>query len=176
MKGLYSFLSDRAIELHREHVAREKHRYSVFKKTYPEISGLDVKEIQRLRIDPDDKGSILRLYLDILYHEVFFNSFGEPHVCSEKVRERYGSEASFLYEIYKSAFDMNSGFVVVYNDGIGVEFDNSDKIYGRILKMKSFKPYLAIDLCEHAYFLDYGFNKAEYLKRALSVLDLGAIE
>ena len=35
---------------------------------------------------------------------------------------------------------------------------------------------LAVDLCEHAYFYDYGFDKKSYLKAALSSLDLSKIE
>ena len=34
------------------------------------------------------------------------------------------------------------------------------------------EPIFAIDLCEHAYMLDYGFSRDEYLRRALGYLDL----
>ena len=36
-------------------------------------------------------------------------------------------------------------------------------------------PALAIDLCEHAYFGDYLFNKDAYLKNAINLLDINKI-
>ena len=39
----------------------------------------------------------------------------------------------------------------------------------------SIKPLLALDVSAHAYFLDYGFSKEDYLRAAVSRLSLGKL-
>ena len=38
------------------------------------------------------------------------------------------------------------------------------------------EPRLAIDLCEHAYFIEYGFDKERYLEDLLRHLDLSRLK
>lgn len=175
MSGIYGFLSERAIEQHKEYLQTLKYRYSVCRKTYPEISDKGMGEIQRLRMKEREMEEILRLKCDIVFHECFFNSFSAPYIKSKRVAAEFGSEASFLYEIYMCANRVSRGFVAVADNGKGLCIFNTEEAYHKICRARLYEPILAIDMEEHAYFSDYGFNKEEYLKRALSALNLGAL-
>ena len=126
----------------------------------------------KMRLTNKDKTEILELRSEIIAHELFFNSFAEPYKASKCVRRSHRSEASFLYELYEKAKHCDSGFLLIYKEREHVKCYVGREYCEVILKNT---PLLALDLYEHAYFYDYGFNKDRYIERALSVLDLGKL-
>ena len=108
----------------------------------------------------DDKEKIISMKADIILHNVYFNSFGKRNECSKLLVQQYKSIQSFLYELYKASLD-HDGFCVIYSDGERIKFSFGEAL---IYKIGKIQPLLAIDLREHAYFLDYGFNKEELNK------------
>ena len=50
-----------------------------------------------------------------------------------------------------------------------------DKLYDDIRKNR-FLPKLAIDISEHAYFLDYRFEKDKYIRSAISNLNISLLD
>lgn len=169
-----NFISQTNKEIHTEHLRTLKLRMSIFEKSYPEITGKSCKEILKLSIRRSEREQAAALKADIMAHDLYFNSFSECNSTAESVRSAYGSEAAFLYQLSRAALD-GDGFLFVFADKKGVPIW---KVCREPLELFSqgIAPFLALDLCEHAYFYDYLFNKAEYVKAATLHLDLSGIK
>ena len=168
------FISQTNYELHREHLRQLKLRMSIFEKSYPQIKGKSPRQILKLPIDRTEREAAASLLADILAHELFFDSFSSTNTTSRPVRDAYGSEANFLYLISRKA-EKCHGFLFVVQDRCGVP---EIVAYNEPLSafLSNATPTLAVDLCEHAYFYDYFFDRESYVKAALSRLDLSKIK
>ena len=164
------FVSERALLLHKEYVETERLRLSVIEKSYPELLGRSAKEILRSRCC--EKREAAKFKLNIRCHELYFSSFGKQYSASETVRRNYGSEATFIYELGRVAEECDGKYVFVYFDGKRIKVRSGDE--WELIYIDG--DALVIDLCEHAYFLDYGFNKGSYIKNLLPYLDLSLLE
>ena len=73
----------------------------------------------------------------------------------------------------KAALSLEYGYIYVYRDGRGIpRFRCAERLDDRIFFDR---PLLLVDLYEHAYFADYGFNYRLYLDGAFSHLDLSSV-
>ena len=166
------FLSDEAIALHKEYLRHLKLRYSVLEKSIPEIVGKDIRSMYKMRLGKE-KDEILGLKREIQYHEVFFESFGAGYQTSDAVKKKYVTEASFLYEVYLSGSGRDVSFIIIYVKNGEIKID---AVYTPMQIPPQIEPILVIDCCEHAYFLDFGFNKDAYLKSLMPYLNLSLID
>ena len=169
--GIERLISDRALDMHKEHVRDLKLRLSILEKSYPELAASECRDIMRLR--SKYKREAVFLKCEIKMHELFFSSFGEGYQRSSKIKEQFGSESGFLYEILSFARDKKCDYILISltkRERIAFNFGASE------LLLSDGVPLLCIDLCEHAYFLDFGFQREEYLKRVLPYLNLAAID
>ena len=122
----------------------------------------------------EEKREIFELFSEISLHKIFFSSFCEEFYRSEIVRRYFGSEANFLYEMESEIAKFQSaGFLVVF-------FDRKRRLDFKVLEefspiVLNCAPILAVDLFEHAYFTDYGFDRKRYVKNALGHLNLNKI-
>ena len=164
------FVSEKALSLHKDYIETERNKVSFYEKTYPDLAGKRIREILRLKCS--DKMTVASTMLNIKCHELYFSSFGGQYQGSECIRAGYGSEASFLYELYKYAMAAESKFIFIGSEKGRVGIRSGDE--WELLNFKN-EP-LVIDLCEHSYFLDYGFDKGEYLKRLLPFLNLSKLD
>ena len=168
------FLSEDNILMHKEYVRTKKLRYSILEKSIPGLSGKNVNEVIAMRLTPRDKSDALDLLSDISLHELFFDSFCDTQYgASAMVRKSYGADGSFLNELYKNCLDLEYGFAVVTYTGRGVCI-YAAKDYIPVFELGT--PILAVDVCEHSYFSDYGFAKDKYLINALPYLDVSKID
>ena len=90
---------------------------------------------------------------------------------SDCVKNKYNTEASFLYELLEAGCETEASFMGIYMKR-GAPYVLFGTPYE--LLCREF-PVLAVDLCEHVYFSDYGFSKREYLKNALPYLNLAKL-
>ena len=165
------FLTEEALAKHRDYLKTLNLKYSILKKSVACLEGKSIVEISRLRIERDIKSEALTLLYEIVMHDCFFCSFSEDkgYISSDTVREQYKNEANLLNLIYKTAMNVNHGFLIVYTDNGRIKLGEGslDRLlcgYG--------KPMLALDLCEHCYYPDYGFDKREYLLSSIPYLRL----
>ena len=163
------FLSEESIALHKEYVRQRRVKYSIIESSVEALRGAQIRDVYRLRISSRDRHDALALLTEIELHELFFSSFCERlYPRSSLVASAYGSEADFLNLIYRMALELPYGFVLIYLIGGRLEVrgltDTQDAF-------RTYSPTLAIDVCEHVYFTDYGFDKARYLSTALPYLD-----
>ena len=169
-----NFLSEETVLRHKNYLADLRLKYSVLEKSYPEILGLDIKEIDSLRLPSQVKREAISKKSEIILHELYFNSFSDKFYLSAAVKACYGSEANFLYEIESELMKSCSyGFLLIYADiRKRLKFVFGDELSDILLKNE---PILAIDLWEHAYFSDYAFDRKRYVKGALLHLNLSKI-
>ena len=167
------FLSDRNRRMHAEYLENLGCKFSIFEKSYPELLGADITGIYKSKIHLSEKTAAAKLFSEILAHKIYFSSFGEHSYTCERLKSEYGSVAGFLYDISEKCKECETGFLLIYED-YGKISSYCGKEYEKILRFK--KVMLALDLCEHAYFYDYGFKKEDYIINAISHFDFGKIE
>ena len=170
LKPLNTFLSQANIKEHLSYYRTLKNKHSILEKSYSELKGKSPEQILKMNFKRGVKDDALSLSYKIRAHELYFSSFSEEVKPSPIVKKYYFSENSFVYEMKKTALSFEYGYLYVYRDRRGIP---------RIRALKNLdegfindRPVLLLDLFEHAYFADYGFNYNAYLDGALSHIDL----
>ncbi len=171
MNPMRTFLTEDSIAIHKEYMKTLRLRHSIMEKSIPEIKGKSIFDMEKMRLRKSDKEEMISNFAEYLAHELYFKSFAISPNKNAFIKKYYSSEEAFLYEIVTMASKMRDGFVFV---SIGDK--GEPKIHccqsGIIPKQI---PKLAIDVSEHAYYLDYRFEKEQYLKNALAHLDLSLL-
>ena len=167
------FLSERNIEMHREYLNTLVLKYNIFLKSYPELVGRDIKGILKSSIPLSERAEAEKLYSEIIAHKLYFSSFSERNLSSDRIKKEYGSVASFLYFVAEECKKADKGFLFICDDGKALSVITAERCEN-VFRTK--KAVLALDLCEHAYFYDYGFERERYVLNAISHFDLCKIE
>lgn len=165
--------SDVQIGIHREYLEKLRLKYSILKKSGIGINSDNIRDIARQKIDPSLKKEALELLAEISAHELFFSSLGkirQPE--SALIRKYYPSCAAFLNYLFRLGADTKYGFLgVEIRSGKPVGYTSENSLDAIL----THKPVLLVDMYEHAYFLDYGFDRERYLISCLSYLSLDII-
>lgn len=169
---LREFLSDDSISLHHSYMKNTYLKYSILKKGREELGGANLEQIPHLRIPRSEREQAHLLLSELESHKCYFDSFGVSGKRCESIRKCFGSEDVLLYEILETAKATDQGFVYIYADGgkVKIKAQNPCSAFLRS------RPILALDLCEHAYFLDYAFDRESYLRAAISRLNLEKLD
>ncbi len=146
--GIACFLSEESLSLHKEYLCALRTKRKL-----------------------EENASQARLLDEqILAHELFFSSFRKERVRCERIRKGYGSENRFCFALKEYAETGGTDFLYIFPIGrypyVG---------FGREAHLLK-RAVLAIDLFEHAYFLDYGFDFPSYLQAALAHLDFSRLD
>ena len=171
MNPMRTFLTDENISIHKEYMKTLRLRHSIIEKSDPELKGKSIYEIEKMRLKKNDRELILSNLSEYLAHDLYFKSFTILPSKSKLIKKYWSSDDAFLYDLFIEGMKMRDGFVFVC-----IEDRGAPKIQlcpSGIMPKHS--PKLAIDVSEHAYFLDYKFEKEKYLKNALSHLDLSLL-
>lgn len=168
--GILTFLSQDNLTLHTSYIKRLKHKLSILEKSYEGIKGKSIRELMRAKLPSDIKTEALELLSDIESHKLFFDSFTDKHNKCNVIRGLYPSEESFLYEVYEKAMRSHGDFLYILLDTREHPLTVCD--VGLLELYPRYTPKLCIDLSEHSYFLDYGFEREGYIRAAVSHLDL----
>ena len=168
------FLSEENLTLHKEYLKKSRLKYSILEKSIEGIKSKSIREILHTRLPDRDAGDVFGLLPEIELHELYFASFSDrKNSSSSVVRRIYGAEGALLNELYRLGMALDHGFLAVIRRGLRIE---ALALNDYIASFTRGYPMLAIDVCEHAYFLDYHFDKSAYLINALSYLDLKKID
>ena len=168
------FLSEDSVARHREYARNLRLKYSILQKSEIVLNSLNIREIPWQKISPDLSREAYALLAELTLHDLFFTSFTENRLAPLTAQCRsYKSSAELLNHLYKLAYtDTDGGFLVVYKS-------RGKTVVGRIFppyrELLSQTPVLAVDLYEHCYFSDYGFDRSRYLINAMSHLDLSRL-
>lgn len=168
------FLSEESVREHKAYLASLKLKYSILEKSIPRLKGVTLEEIYGLHLSRSERREAVELYCEIRLHEVFFSSFSEHvGVPSRFIQEEYGSCASFIHEMQRASRRLSFGFAcycILGREGRIVASRNYEEIF------EAGTPVLALDVFEHAYFRDFGFDKGRYIASSLSHLDLSLVD
>ena len=176
VESLGKFLSGENIQMHYDYLNNLRLKFSIIRKSYPKFFSGDndcrilggVKGVPEIVIY-----EARRLFDSIKSHEIFFDSFSEQKSPCTMIRKQFSSEEGLKYEVYDQIKDREYGYAYV-------NVNEKGKIYINISDDGLIKyrgvPIVAIDLYEHVYFLDYGFDKKHFLRNALSHLKLSSLD
>ena len=114
----------------------------------------------------------------VILHEYYFDNLGGNSIPSAFIESRlardFGSFESWQEDLIASGLSAR-GWVVLAEDIDGTlrhfvcDTHNQGGIWG-------YRPILVLDVYEHAYFIDYGTNRKEYLNAFLKNLDWKVVE
>lgn len=167
------FLSEENINLHREYIRQKRLKYSIIESSVRGLRGAEISDIYRIKMSDRDRADSIELLTEIKLHDVYFTSFSPTrYQRSERVAHAYGNEAAFLNELYRLCLSLRYGFVCVYLLG-GRIFARGFDDYESAFRFGD--PLLAIDVCEHVYFMDFGFDRERYLFSSLPYLDIAKL-
>lgn len=127
------------------------------------------------------RGEILYYLSSILNHNLYFynisnNKYIEPiGLIKKDINKYFGNYNNFKQEFIKSATNLKgSGYTFLVKDDKGtlkiINTSNEDSPY-----YYDFTPIIALDLWEHAYFLDYKNNKEAYIYNFFNIIDFEKI-
>ena len=165
------FLSEQTLTLHKRELDTARAALSIYQKSLPHIKEKSISEIQKMRIPTDYKQTILCKMRYIMLHEVYFSSFATSPILPKRLKEYYPSREGFLFSLSEAVRGMRDGFLCLYKTKgapkISILNEDSSAL--------CLAPTLAVDISEHAYFLDYAFSRDKYLKGALERLNLDVL-
>ena len=166
-KILYKRYLDRLNAL----LTKNNHNFNISKEDI--VNNLEMFSIE-------DRGNILFNLGGVLNHELYFDNIEPSSNASNnqfinKINSRYGSFSNFKNVFKEEAVKLvGSGYTFLVldknNDFKIINLPNQETpiTYG-------FKPLIALDLWEHAYYLQYKVNKNEYIDKFLDNLNLDNI-
>lgn len=172
MDPMRAFLTDENVLIHKEYMRTLRLRHSIMEKSLPEIKGKGLFEIEKMRLQMSIKDDIIPNLREYLAHDLYFKSFSQDRYTPSCIKDYYSSVEAFLYEIYLVASNKIGGFVFVFVDDRGRPIISHSKD----VKRCRYAPRLAIDISEHAYFLDYRFEKDKYIRSAIGNLNLSLLD
>ncbi len=172
-ENMLLFLSKDSLLEHIEYAKSIRLQISIIEKSYPGIYEKSFREIMNSKIPKECKLELKNKYVEYLSHELYFKSFAKNDKPCPNIKEYFSSENGFCYEMLEFAKKKKCGFVYVVKDRkSGVKILHSSDINTPFL---NYTPLLALDLDEHSYFADYGFKREDYLRAAISHLDLSLL-
>lgn len=172
-RGMTSFLTEDNVSSHISYMKMLRCKYSLEEKSFPQIKGKGIAELSKASISAEIKREMLNKLIAWKSHELYFSSFALEVGRCEKIKKYFSSTDAMLYEIENTAQTVSEGFVYVSWTGKSIKIFTSDMPYNYFVK---YQPQLALDLCEHSYFLDYRFNRESYVTNALAHLNISVID
>ena len=167
---MFEVLSERAIQMHKDYLNSLMLRRSIFEKSYP--NGVFEANIKGKGIARIERDRMRELDFEISAHQIFFDSFSNSrYQHSDVVRRQYGDISYLMNEVFGMCMSKPSGFVYIVMQRGRVEV-----LAGEDKTEMPKDTVLAVDNCEHVYFLDYGFDKERFLCRLLPYLSLAKID
>ena len=162
--------------IHRDYLRSLSLKYEILEKSEPKLCGLPLSRLMNYPrgIARDICAEAIVLLSEISLHRLYFESFSEKGelYCQKQIEDRVGSLSSFIYDMKNASLKLRRGFVSIGRGRNGVEFRASEDFTEHFVE---FFPLLTIDLCEHAYFVEYGFNTERYLDSMISHLRFSLI-
>lgn len=167
MDGMRCFLSEENLTIHKREVDTARARLSIYEKSLSEIVGQDIRRVRSMRIDSDYKQDIMRLKRYIMLHDAYFSSFSDRASFPRGIKKFYPSRDSLIFECKEIVQREKYGFLCFFKTQgapkIAVMSEDTPSLFDT--------PSLAVEISEHAYFLDYIFERDRYLSASLERLN-----
>lgn len=115
-------------------------------------------------------------------HELYFDNIGKSEALSpdsklmKKIIQGFGSFENWEKDFKATATMRGIGWVVLYYDLIGDKLFNVWINEHDVSHLAGCKPILIMDVFEHAYMIDYGLKKADYIEAFFMNIDWKILE
>ncbi len=115
-------------------------------------------------------------------HEYYFENLGgggridKEGRLARKISESFGSYEAWERDFRATAAMRGIGWVVAYEDAIGEKIVNFWINEHDVSHPIGCTPLLVIDVFEHAFILDYGLKRADYIEAFFENIDWGRVE
>ena len=115
-------------------------------------------------------------------HELYFEnmggkaSLGQGGKLARKLTEQFGSVESWEKEFRAVGAMRGIGWAVLYEDNTNGRLINFWVNEHDTAHPAGCNPILIMDVFEHAYMLDYGLKRADYIEAYLKNIDWNAVE
>jgi Fe-Mn family superoxide dismutase len=180
--ALGKYISKSIMELH-----HDKHHQTYVDKLNaaiekaPELSGKSVEDlIKNLDAAPEEIRSAVRNHGGGHYNHTNFwkwmspDGGGQPSgKLGDELNQKYGDYQSFIDQFSEKALSVfGSGWAWLMPD---LSIETSPNQDSPIMSGKP-APILGLDVWEHAYYLDYTYNRADYIKAWWNVVNWDDVE
>lgn len=116
-------------------------------------------------------------------HEYYFenlsqnqSSINELSKMKKLIESQFGSYEAWLTDFKASGTMRGIGWVVLYQDKENNNLFNTWVNEHDMGHLAGLKPLLVLDVFEHAYTLDYGIKKADYLESFIKAINWKSVE
>ncbi len=116
-------------------------------------------------------------------HELYFANMtksqaplAEGSALLAKIVETWGSFEAWQEDFQKTSAMRGIGWTILYRDPVSGDLFNTWINEHDVGHLAGGEPLLVLDVFEHAYMLDYGVNRADYIAAFFKVIDWGATE
>ena len=115
-------------------------------------------------------------------HEYYFEnlggngSFDQSSKLGKLIAANFGSYEAWLQDFKGTAAMRGIGWAILYQDGIGNRLFNQWINEHDVGHPAGCQPVLILDAFEHAFMLDYGLKRADYIEAFLKNINWKAVE
>ncbi len=115
-------------------------------------------------------------------HEYYFGNLGKKSTLdkkgklSKKIEEAFGSFENWQADFKATGLMRGIGWVVLYEDTQGQRLINQWINEHEVGHFAGCRVILVMDVFEHAYMLDYGLKRADYIEAFFKNIDWSAVE
>lgn len=158
-----------------------KHLQNYVNKLNELIAGTFYEDMELTEIVCKGSGAVFNNAAQVWNHEFYFSQLSPtPTEMSSQLNAQiiksFGSIQEFKNELLQNAANLfGSGWTwVAMNNNKELSIINENNAGNPLTR--GLHPILTIDVWEHAYYIDYRNNRAEYLKKLWELIDWNTIE
>jgi Fe-Mn family superoxide dismutase len=176
-KGLEPYLSQRTVYHHyTDHHLDYYNKVKAFVNDNRKYKKVPPVKLLRIKDDPALLESVRTNIVLLCNHNFYWQSMTpKGGIASEKkskltkaVVDAFGSVNTFKKKFTAKAMKIGIGWIWLFKTDKGIEIVRTD--YTTSLLPSSYKPLLAMDVWEHAYYIDYGNFRQKYIENYLNYL------
>ncbi len=111
-------------------------------------------------------------------HEIYFGAMSETGKAldgqsplAQKISEQFGSYENWEKDFKATGMIRGIGWAILYHDPIANRLFNIFVNEHDLGHLAGSNPLLPMDIFEHAYIIDYGLKRADYIEAFLKVVD-----
>ncbi|MGC9259932.1 MAG: superoxide dismutase [Phycisphaerae bacterium] len=121
------------------------------------------------------KGDLCFALAAVRNHEMYFEILGDhrtepPQVLQDRIAPCFGSMENFIEDLRHTALGTHGWAWTVLDHRTGRLWNVSGQHNG-LFPFWDAQPILALDLCDHAYFYDFGHHRNEYINSLIEHLN-----
>jgi Fe-Mn family superoxide dismutase len=115
-------------------------------------------------------------------HEYYFDNLGgkgtidKSGALAKKLAEAYGSYEAWEQDFRATGAMRGIGWVVLYQDNVSGGLCNAWINEHEVGHLAGCRPILVMDVFEHAFMIDYGLKRADYIAAFFQNIDWKAVE